>query len=86
MLSLYDIVEEQLILGMPIVAAHPEGECEPVLASAKAVRFLGTDASGSADAESPDTGSQEADRQRNNPFAALKVLKTDGTDKSGTKH
>lgn len=85
MLSLYDIVEEQLILGMPIVAAHPEGECEPVLASGTATRFLGTDASSGSDKENQDTGT-DTDRESNNPFAALKVLKTGGTDKSDTKN
>ncbi len=86
MLSLHDMVEEQLILGMPIVAAHPEGECEPALASGAAIRFLGTHDPGGTEAEGPGTGSRESDRQSSNPFAALKVLKTGGTDKSGTKN
>ncbi|MGE0081626.1 MAG: YceD family protein [Thiohalomonadaceae bacterium] len=51
---LRDIVEDELILSLPIVPKHPEGQCP----------------AGKGGDENPE------ETRRDNPFAALKVLKT----------
>ncbi len=63
LLNLPDIVEEQLILCMPLVSYHPEGQCTGVADSIRAERF-------SAESQPPaDSGSAGG------PFAVLQNLK-----------
>lgn len=66
-----DLVEDELILGLPVVAKHPEGEaCQP------AVRvFPGNDAPGRET-------SPPGDRRQANPFSSLARLKS----RSGDDH
>lgn len=64
LLSLSDILEEQLILAMPIVSRHAEGLCE---------------AAQPENQDSADTGGNAAEQrsEEDNPFAVLKQLKKD---------
>lgn len=62
-----DIVSEELILAMPFVSYHPEGQCSP------RSEYLPRDAQQGAPAlESP-----AQDTQRDNPFSVLEKLKRD---------
>lgn len=60
-LSVPDIIEEQLILAMPLINRHERTDCTIAVASSGVT--TGTDAAG--------------DGQKPNPFAVLEVLKTD---------
>jgi uncharacterized protein len=70
LLHLHDIVEEQLILGMPIVTRHAVGECEPAV---------------SGESGPGDKAGVAVEPRKDNPFAALEVLKTRGHGSSGSK-
>ncbi len=63
LLNLSDIIEEQLILCMPLVSYHPEGQCTGVADSIRAQRFS---AENQPPADSHLTGG---------PFAVLQNLK-----------
>ena len=65
-LSLLDIVQEQLILCLPIVAAHETGKCN-------------ADASYSIENQRIESGINVAERD-SNPFALLKQLKNNLTN------
>jgi len=63
LLNLPDIIEEQLILCMPLVSYHPDGQCTGVAASIRAERFS---AENQPPADSDSAGG---------PFAMLRDLK-----------
>ena len=58
-LDIADLVEEQLILSLPLVSYHPDKAC---------IESLGYSAESTADEE-------QDSEQKDNPFAVLKVLK-----------
>jgi len=61
-LFLRDVIEDELLLALPIVAMHPQEECGVQL-----------DGSEQAETEQPDNGEEAKD----NPFSLLAGLKTD---------
>lgn len=71
LLHLHNIVEEQLILGMPIVTMHADGECELAVQPG-------------AEGEASEMAGPESSR-KDNPFAALEVLKNPGYGLAGSE-
>lgn len=75
-LSIPDIIEDQLILGMPIVARHQDADCMP----AEQRDALRAAAEKHANGKTTNKGQKEADGQgtdpaADNPFAILETLK-----------
>jgi uncharacterized protein len=60
LIRLYDVVEDELLLALPFVAMHPEGECQA------ASQNIGW---------SPETVNDGQGQKKPNPFAALADLK-----------
>lgn len=64
LIRLYDVVEDELLLALPYVAMHPEGECQA------ASQNIGW---------SPNVVNEDKDQTKPNPFAVLADLKSKQT-------
>lgn len=76
MLSVPDIIEDQLILGMPIVARHEDTGCMPA-EQRDALRAVAQEQGNSRmqNKEQDGPGGEGRDRTADNPFAILETLK-----------
>jgi uncharacterized protein len=74
-----DLVEDELLLALPLVPRHPDGACAPGIALGAAGAGAGAGNGEVADhprgAQAP--GGEATDSGRPNPFAALAALKDD---------